>query len=92
MNGILRRILISTPWRGSFVAAPASLWAVFSVDGALNQKEHPLEALTTRIYAEWFPSSGLEKSMDYEIQVYGPGNSESDAYSCELWIPVRKKS
>ena len=34
---------------------------------------------------------GYEKAMEYEIQVYGPGNSQSEDYACELWIPVKKK-
>lgn len=70
---------------------PASTWAVFTAKGTLNQKVHPIDALTTRIFSEWLPSSGYVKSMDYEIQVYGPGNTESDDYSCEIWIPVKRK-
>ena len=70
---------------------PASTWAVFTAKGTLNQKVHPLDALTTQIFSEWLPSSGYEKSMDYEIQVYGPGNTQSDDYTCEIWIPVKRK-
>lgn len=70
---------------------PASTWAVFTAKGTLNQKVHPLDTLTTRIFTEWFPSSGYEKSMDYEIQVYGPGNTQTDEYITEVWIPVKKK-
>jgi len=69
---------------------PASTWAVFTAKGTLNQKVHPIDALTTQIFSEWLPSSGYEKSMDYEIQVYGPGNTQSDDYTCEIWIPVKK--
>ena len=36
------------------------------------------------------PKSGYIKSMDYEIQVYGPGDSQSDDYICERWIPIKK--
>ena len=70
---------------------PASTWAVFTAKGSLNNKVHPIDVLTTRIFSEWFPSSGYEKSMDYEIQVYGPGDTSSEDYTCELWIPVKKK-
>lgn len=70
---------------------PASTWAVFTTRGTLNQKIHPLEALTTRIFSEWFPSSGYEKSMEYEIEIYGPGDTQKDDYVTELWIPVKKK-
>ena len=70
---------------------PAGTWAVFTATGRLDGKEHPLDALTARIFTEWLPSSGYEKSMAYELQVYGPGDTGSDGYTCELWIPVRKK-
>lgn len=70
---------------------PASTWAVFNSKGSLNQKVHPIEELMTRIITEWFPTSGYEKSMDYEIEVYGPGDTQSEDYICEIWIPVRKK-
>jgi len=70
---------------------PASTWAVFAANGTLNQDDHPIESLMTRIVAEWFPSSGYEKSMNYEIEVYGPGDTQSDEYTCEVWIPVRRK-
>ncbi len=70
---------------------PASTWVVFTATGNLKQKVHPLDVLTTQIFSEWLPASGYEKSMDYEIQVYGPGNTQSDDYTCEVWIPVRKK-
>lgn len=70
---------------------PANTWAVFIARGTLNQKEHPIDTLTTQIFSGWLPSSGYEKSMDYEIQVYGPGDTQSDDYICEIWIPVKKK-
>lgn len=70
---------------------PASTWAVFSAKGTLHQNEHPLDALTTRIFSEWFPSSGYEQSMNYQIEVYGPGDTGSDDYTCDIWIPIQKK-
>ena len=69
---------------------PASTWAVFPARGTLDRKEHPVEALMTRIYAEWLPSSGYEQSMPYEIEVYGPGDTGRDDYTTEVWIPIRK--
>lgn len=70
---------------------PASMWAVFTAKGKLNQDTHPIESLMTRIVAEWLPSSGYVKSMNYEIEVYGPGNTASTDYTCEIWIPIEKK-
>lgn len=69
---------------------PASTWAVFNSKGSLNHEEHPIEALMTRIITEWFPTSGYEKLMPYEIEVYGPGDTQSEDYICEVWIPVKK--
>lgn len=70
---------------------PASTWAVFTAQGTLNQDNHPIEVLMTRIVTEWLPTSGYIKSMNYEIEVYGPGNTQSDDYACEVWIPVKRK-
>lgn len=69
---------------------PAATWAVFTAKGSLNGSNHPLEKLTTQIFAEWLPSSGYKKSVEYELQVYGPGNTCDDNYTCEIWIPVEK--
>jgi AraC family transcriptional regulator len=73
------------------IKVPASTWAVFTARGTLHQDTHPIEALMTRILAEWFPSSGYVKSMNYELEVYGPGNTQSDDYTCEMWIPVKRQ-
>lgn len=70
---------------------PASTWAVFTAKGTLNQNEHPIDVLMTRIVSEWLPSSGYVKSMNYEIEVYGPGNTQSDEYTCDIWIPAKRK-
>lgn len=70
---------------------PAATWAVFTVKGSLAGAEHPLNALTTRIFGEWLPSSGYERAMDYQIEVYGPGNTNREDYTTALWIPVKRK-
>lgn len=70
---------------------PASTWAVFTARGTLSQATHPIEALMTRIVAEWFSSSGYVKSMNYELEIYGPGDTQKDDYTCEIWLPVQKK-
>lgn len=57
---------------------PASTWAVFTAKGSLNKDIHLIESITTRIFAEWMPKSGYIKSMAYEIQVYGSGDSQSE--------------
>jgi AraC family transcriptional regulator len=80
----------SYPELKTFVV-PASAWAVFTAKGMLNQDNHPVESLMTQIVAEWFPSSGYIKAMNYEMEVYGPGDTQSEEYTCEIWIPVKKK-
>lgn len=29
-------------------------------------------------------------AADYEIEVYPPGDTSSDDYICEIWIPITK--
>lgn len=70
---------------------PANKWAVFTVRGSLNEREHPIDAMWTRIVTEWFPTCGYKRSADYEIEVYPPGDTNSDEYICEIWIPIDKK-
>ena len=67
---------------------PAGTWAKFSGKGKVYAG---LDALMTKIFAEWLPSSGYEKSMQYTIEIYPPGDSQSDDYAFEIWIPVKKK-
>jgi predicted transcriptional regulator YdeE len=67
---------------------PAATWAVFSGKGRVYAA---FAELLTRIFSEWMPSSGYEQSMPYTIEIYPPGNSQSDDYAFEIWIPVKKK-
>jgi len=67
---------------------PAGTWAMFSGKGKVYEG---LDALFTRIFTEWLPSSGYEQSMQYTVEIYPPGNSQSDDYAFEIWIPVKKK-
>jgi len=69
---------------------PANKWAVFTVRGSLSGKEHPIDAMWTRITTEWFPTCGYKRAADYEIEVYPPGNTNSEDYTCEIWIPITK--
>jgi len=69
---------------------PASKWAVFTVRGSLSGKDHPIDAMWTRITTEWFPTCGYKRAADYEIEVYPPGDTSSEEYTCEIWIPITK--
>ena len=70
---------------------PANTWAVFVAKGTLNQKVHPIAQTMTRVLAEWLPVSGYELIKGIDLETYGPGNTQSDDYFCELWLPVRVK-
>ena len=65
---------------------PAATWAIF-----IGNKDLPLGMLFSRINTEWLPESGYEKSMNYTVEIYPPGNTQSDEYRFEVWIPVKKK-
>jgi len=67
---------------------PAATWAMFSGKGKVYEG---LDAMFTRIFSEWLPSSGYEHAMNYTVEIYPPGNSQSDDYAFEIWIPVKKK-
>ena len=67
---------------------PAGTWVMFLGKGKVYAG---LDALFTRIFTEWLPSSGYEQSMQYTVEIYPPGDSQSDDYAFEIWIPVKKK-
>ena len=70
---------------------PAHKWAVFPCKGTLNQKVHPVTQTMVRVLAEWLPNSGYELVKGLSLEVYGPGDTQSDQYVCELWLPVKKR-
>ncbi|MEG0774084.1 helix-turn-helix domain-containing protein [Clostridium sp.] len=70
---------------------PANTWAIFTVKGSLSGKEHPIDAMWARITTEWFSTCGYKRSADYEIEVYPPGDTNSDDYTCEIWVPITKE-
>ena len=57
-------------------------------DSALLQ---PIDKIFARAEVEWMDKSGYERAGNYEMMVYPLGDTESDDYCCEAWIPVRKK-
>jgi AraC family transcriptional regulator len=70
---------------------PAHTWAVFTAKGTLNQKVHPITQTMTRVLTEWLPNSTYELIKGIDLETYGPGDTQSDDYICELWLPVKKK-
>jgi len=68
---------------------PASTWAVFDVIGAMPQA---LQDANSRIYGEWFPSTGYEYTGTVDFEVYFPGDVNSPDYHTQIWVPVKNKT
>ncbi len=67
---------------------PASTWAVFTSRGPLPGS---IQRVTEKIFQEWFPATGYEHADAPELEVYPEGDTKSEDYECEVWIPVVKK-
>lgn len=67
---------------------PAATWAVFPSVGAMPGA---IQKVWERIFQEWFPSTGYEHAEGPELEVYPEGDSSSEDYRCEVWIPVVRK-
>lgn len=68
-------------------AMPAATWAVFESVGAMPEA---IQNLSKRIYTEWFPATGYERAGEFDMEVYPPGDVDSEDYRCQVWIPVKK--
>lgn len=67
---------------------PAYTWAVFKCVGPMP---NTIQNTWKRIYSEWLPQSEYELISDYDIELYTDGNTQSETYVSEIWIPVKKK-
>lgn len=45
--------------------------------------------LFNRAYSEWLPSSGYDKALGSDMEIYGV--ADSGKYYEEVWLPVVKK-
>ena len=70
-------------------ASVAATWAVFESTGPLPKAIHDLE---DKIFIEWFPSTGYEYDDKPQLEVFLPGDRESEDYRCQVWMPVIKKN
>jgi len=68
---------------------PPATWAVFSTAQlSFEEAAREIPLLWSRIFTEWFPTSGYELADAPELEMhYGTG---SELYSNEIWIPVAK--
>ena len=69
------------------VTAEAGTWAIFEAVGAVPTG---IQKTFGQIFGEWFVTSGYEHADGPELEVYPPGDTTSDDYRCEVWIPVVK--
>jgi len=64
----------------------ASTWAVFESVGPFPKT---LQNVWSRIYSEWFPSSGYELAPGPEILWNESPNTSNPEYRSEIWMPVK---
>lgn len=66
----------------------ASSWAVFESRGAMPDA---IQKVWQQIFAEWFPTSGYVHGNGPELEIYPEGDTTSESYYAEVWIPVVKQ-
>lgn len=71
------------------VDIPEYSWAVFE---SVGQIPNALQDTIPRIYSEWLPTSKYQHAGGPELEVYLPGDTTSEDYKCEMWIPVVEKA
>jgi len=65
---------------------PAAKWAVFPCTGPMPGA---LQSVWKRIFSEWLPATGNEIADGAQIEFYYPGDTSSDDYRSEVWIPIK---
>lgn len=78
------------PQEFNILDIPACTWAVFEGKGGMPQKL-AIQDVWRSIYLEWFPSSGFEQVEGPCMEKYFWNDDQYDNYTCEVWIPVKRK-
>lgn len=68
---------------------PKNMWVIFECVGKLPDSQ---QNVWKRIFTEWFPNSGYEHADGPEIEWYSDGDTTSDDYKSEIWIPIVKSN
>lgn len=69
---------------------PAHTWVKFKVVGALPKA---LQVVNRQVFNQWLPNNAeYEMAEGINMEIYSEGDTTSDDYESEIWIPVRKKS
>ncbi len=66
---------------------PAATWAVFRSEESNDLGLH-IPQLFNRAYSEWLPSSGYDKAIGPDMEVYY--TTDNGGHFEEVWIPVKK--
>lgn len=67
---------------------PEATWAVFTSIGPLPES---IQEVWKRIFQEFFPGTTYEHADLPELEIYYDGDTDSEDYRCEVWIPIIKK-
>lgn len=70
------------------VQIPKCTWAIFR-SGELDNIGLEIPHLFNQAYSEWLPSSGYDKALGPDMEIYG--TAKNGKYFEEVWIPVIKK-
>ena len=65
---------------------PNTKWAVFEVHGPMP---HSMQKVWKQIYSEWLPTSEYQQSGRISFELYADGDTQSEDYYSEIWIPVK---
>ena len=76
------------PAEMSALVVPAATYVIFTCTGKLPESQ---QDVWKRIFTEWFPTSNYDIVDGPQIEWYSDGDSSSDDYASEIWIPVRRK-
>lgn len=71
------------------VQIPKTTWAVFRSDET-DTIGLQIPRLFSRAYSEWLPSSGYDKTLGPDMEIYGI--ADSGKYYEEVWLPVKEKN
>lgn len=68
---------------------PSKTWAVFPIKGAMP---NALQEVNSKIWSEWLPNCReYELDGNINIEMYSDGDTSSEDYYSEIWIPVKNR-
>lgn len=83
---------IASPYDGGQTAEfkvmniPTAKWAIFNCVGPMP---HSIQKVWQRIFTEWLPATEYEIAQLPQIELYYRGDTTSDDYKSEVWIPIK---